>query len=99
MNLIFKKGSSSDCIIGQIVRSKQGRDKGKHFIVYDFNEEYVFLVDGELRKISKPKKKKIIHIAKTNTYVEDFKEMKSLVDFNDAKVRKILNSYENREDS
>lgn len=43
---------------GQIVFSKCGRDKGRAFIVYDFNEEYVFIVDGDLRKLEKPKKKK-----------------------------------------
>ena len=43
---------------GQVVFSKSGRDKGKAFIVYDYNEEFVFIVDGVLRKLEKPKKKK-----------------------------------------
>ena len=47
---------------GQIVFSKCGRDKGRAFIVYDYNDDYVFIVDGDLRKLEKPKKKKKIHI-------------------------------------
>ena len=49
---------------GQVVFSKSGRDKGKAFIVYDYNEEFVFIVDGVLRKLEKPKKKKKIQISK-----------------------------------
>jgi ribosomal protein L14E/L6E/L27E len=49
--------------VGQIVLSKAGRDKGKKFIVYSvIDENYVYLVDGKLRKVEKPKKKKIKHI-------------------------------------
>ena len=49
--------------IGRIVFSKSGRDAGKCFIIYDIiDEDYVYLVDGSLRKLSKPKKKKIKHI-------------------------------------
>lgn len=47
---------------GQIVFSKSGRDKGRAFVIYDYNEDYVFIVDGDLRKLEKPKKKKKIHI-------------------------------------
>ena len=49
--------------IGQFVVSKAGRDKEKIFIVIDrIDENYLLLVDGDLRKIESPKKKKIRHI-------------------------------------
>lgn len=51
---------------GQIVYSKSGRDKKRPFIVFDFDEEYVYLVDGSLRKLEKPKKKKIKHVQIVN---------------------------------
>ena len=35
-----------------------GRDKGLYFIVVDVDENYVYLVNGSVRKIDKPKKKK-----------------------------------------
>ena len=50
--------------LGQVVLSKNGRDKNKYFIVVSIDEkkEYVYLSDGAIRKIEKPKKKKIKHI-------------------------------------
>lgn len=52
---------------GEIVISKAGRDKGRSLIVLSLvDEHYVLLVDGDLRPLEKPKKKKIIHLQKTN---------------------------------
>jgi len=55
---------------GQIVFSKHGRDKGRAMIVVAGDGEYAYLVDGVLRLLSKPKKKKAKHIQITNTVVE-----------------------------
>ena len=52
----------SNVSIGQVVRSKRGRDAGKYFVVVGQEQEYVFLADGSLRKIEAPKKKNIKHI-------------------------------------
>ncbi|MCL1996060.1 MAG: KOW domain-containing RNA-binding protein [Defluviitaleaceae bacterium] len=52
--------------VGQIVFSKQGRDKGLPFVVMSTKENYLYLADGKLRKIENPKKKKVMHVAKTN---------------------------------
>lgn len=52
---------------GSIVISKAGRDIGKRFIVLKIDGEYAYLSDGDLRKVDKPKKKKIKHIQKTNS--------------------------------
>jgi len=57
--------------LGQIVFSKQGRDKGKPFIICRMEGFYLYLADGKLRKFESPKKKKVIHIAKTN-YVDSY---------------------------
>jgi hypothetical protein len=51
--------------VGQVVISKRGRDKGRAMIVINANNldildkegEYVYLVDGVVRTLSKPKKK------------------------------------------
>ena len=48
-----------------------GRDKGVYFIVVGIEENYVYLVDGSVRKIDKPKKKKIKHIELTNMHDEN----------------------------
>ncbi|MEG1804800.1 MAG: KOW domain-containing RNA-binding protein [Clostridia bacterium] len=49
--------------IGQVVYSKQGRDKGTYFIVYKIiDSNYVEIVDGKIRKLENPKKKKLKHL-------------------------------------
>ena len=46
--------------IGQYVQSTQGRDAGRNFIVVGIvDNKHVLVADGELRKIDKPKKKKV----------------------------------------
>ena len=55
--------------IGQVVFSKCGRDKGRAFVVLSIEDEYVFLSDGQLRPLNKPKKKKIKHTQPTHTVV------------------------------
>lgn len=49
-----------DLQIGQVVRSKAGRDKGRVFVVVGkFDDQHVLVADGDLRKIEKPKKKSL----------------------------------------
>ena len=84
----------SDYIIGQLVFSKSGRDKGKLFIVTCIEEEYLYLADGKLRKIEAPKKKKKKHVQKTNSVVESIKEkIQEESKLNNADVRKALAQY------
>lgn len=73
--------------IGQIVKSRAGRDKGGVFLVYEIvDNEYVLLVDGKLRKIDNPKKKKQKHLTVYNTVLSDLIYRKD----NDIKI---TNSY------
>lgn len=51
--------------IGQVVRSKCGRDAGRYFVVVGKENEFVFLADGDMRKVEAPKKKNIKHIQVT----------------------------------
>ncbi len=48
---------------GSFVYSKRGRDSGRVFIVTGVCEPgCVLIVDGKLRKVEKPKKKKLKHV-------------------------------------
>lgn len=48
---------------GRVVRSLQGRDEGRYFIVLACeDEQYVRIADGETHKLENPKKKKIKHL-------------------------------------
>jgi large subunit ribosomal protein L14e len=46
-----------------IVKSLAGRDKGRMFMVLDLEDEnFALLVDGKLRRLESPKRKKLKHI-------------------------------------
>jgi ribosomal protein L14E/L6E/L27E len=48
---------------GTIIKSKAGRDKGSLLMVLAVEDPYVLLADGRGRKLEKPKRKKIKHVA------------------------------------
>lgn len=58
-----------DLTMGLVVRARSGRDKNKFFVVIDCDKEYAYIVDGKSRRLDKPKKKNIKHIAFTNTVI------------------------------
>lgn len=59
--------------IGRIVKSLSGRDAGGYFAVLSPPDKdgYVLISDGKLRKIAKPKRKKLRHLAVTGIALED----------------------------
>lgn len=66
--------STGELCLGQIVSSKAGRDKDKVFAVVEIiDDKYVFVADGDFRKIESPKKKKVKHLQKYNTINEELK--------------------------
>lgn len=79
-------------LLGKVVHSKSGRDKGKYFIIIGIiDAEYVYISDGDLRKIEKPKKKKIKHLVFTNILAEDIRvAILSDGKINNSKIRKFL---------
>ena len=48
---------------GQLVRSRAGRDKTRTFAVMAVEGQMLFLADGSLRSLNKPKRKKRKHVA------------------------------------
>lgn len=76
--------------IGQIVFSKSGRDKGKVFVVLSVEDEFVFLTDGRIRPLDRPKKKKFKHVQPTNTIIGLKPEAEGL---KDADIRKWLDPF------
>ena len=82
--------------IGQVVKSRAGRDNGKIFLILDIiDEQFVLVVDGDLRKLDKPKKKKVKHLIIYSSVIPEFKEkLESKVKINDAYVRSVLVPFE-----
>ena len=61
--------------VGQLVRSRAGRDQGRSFMVSALvDSEYVYLVDGQLRKMEKPKKKKRKHLESRKVYFSSLRQ-------------------------
>ncbi|TJX62308.1 hypothetical protein E8P77_17340 [Soehngenia saccharolytica] len=87
--------STDDLSIGQVVKSRAGRDKGRIFVVLEIvDKEYVYVVDGDLRKLDNPKKKKVKHLVVYNTVLQEFKEkIENNIKINNSYVRKILEPF------
>ena len=79
---------------GQIVIVKSGRDKGHAMVVLEVSEGYLFLVDGRLRTLKKPKKKKVKHVQITHHFVN--MQPESGRDLQDADIRKQLTAFAGR---
>lgn len=59
--------TTREVTIGQLVKSKAGRDKDRVFIIIAIiDEQYVLIADGDLRKTDNAKRKKIRHLAVYN---------------------------------
>lgn len=63
-----------DIVVGSVVLSKQGRDKGKYFLVIAVGTNVVFLVDGGMRKLSSPKKKNVKHVSDSGVKLDAIAE-------------------------
>jgi ribosomal protein L14E/L6E/L27E len=68
------KDLEQNSLLGKVVNSKAGRDMHRNFIVVGIiSSEYVYISDGQLRKIERPKKKKVKHLNFTETVAEEIR--------------------------
>ncbi len=82
---------------GNVVISKKGRDKHRVFVVlYIVDAEYAFIADGDLRKISRPKKKKSLHLSTIPVILEDVLDKYKKSTLLDSDVRKALSQVRDR---
>lgn len=58
-------------MVGRIVCSKSGRDKGSFLAVVKDDGRYLYVCDGKERPLAKPKRKNPKHLAATNTVLEE----------------------------
>lgn len=68
--------------IGGFAISKKGHDFGRLYVIINEDNEYVYLVDGKIRTLDRPKKKKMKHVDILNSYNPNLIEK-----INDNKVR------------
>ncbi|HHY24165.1 MAG TPA: RNA-binding protein [Clostridiaceae bacterium] len=81
--------------LGELIYSNAGRDVGRRFIITNIiDEKYVLISDGDLRKIEKPKKKKIKHIKTCGIIIDSLnKKMENKEKITNAEIRKMIAQY------
>ncbi len=79
---------------GRVVRSKAGRDSGRLFLVVGvFDDEHLLVADGDLRKVERPKKKKLKHLEATAYTCES----PAIGKLRNADVRKLIQNATDKE--
>lgn len=86
---------SDDIAVGQVVKSRAGRDKGKVFLVLEIlDSQNVLIVDGDLRKLDNPKQKKLKHLIVYNTVLPELQyKLDNKIKINNAYIRKLLEPF------
>ena len=82
--------------MGQVAEAIAGRDINRKFIITCIiDEQYVYISDGNLRKVENPKKKKAKHLKGLKHVAEDIR-LKLLSNHNvtNNEIRKYLKSLE-----
>ncbi len=90
-----KKELKKPVQLGSIVFSLAGRDSGRFYIVTEIlDDSYVMIADGDIRRLKKPKKKKIKHLKATGEKSDKIRE--KLLDSKtiyDAEIYSIIRKY------
>ena len=74
-----------DLCVYDIVESLAGHDKGRWYVILKTEAHDVFLVDGKIRTLRNPKRKKRKHVAKVCTNESALTNMAT-----DSEMRKVL---------
>ena len=81
--------------LGELVSSKAGRDTGRKLVIVGIiDEKFVLVSDGDLRKIEKPKKKKIKHVESCGIIIDSLnKKLENNMKVINAEIRKEIAKY------
>ena len=82
--------------IGDIVISIMGHDRGEYYLVLDCDNDFVYLADGRLKTVNKPKKKNKKHVSRLGKSDEFIDIKNSGYNFNDVKLKYLLKNWRNR---
>lgn len=75
---------------GMLARSIAGHDKDNVYVITNVEDAYIYLVDGNIRPLNKPKKKKEKH-------VQIIKKEYDISNADDIKIRRILKEWNKEE--
>lgn len=84
--------------LGSIVTSTAGRDSKRLFAIVGTDESetssaVVYIADGRLRRVEKPKKKKLIHLKFTGEVSESVRTLIEEGKLTNRSLKEILNGY------
>ena len=84
-------------MIGQLVTSKAGHDKGQLYVVVKQEGEFVYLCEGRLKTPDKPKRKRMKHVQPINAYVAEelMEKLKSETKVYAEEIKYALKQYSN----
>ena len=72
--------------------SMAGHDRGKVYMIWKEENDFVFLVDGEQRPLAKPKKKNRRHMQVVKKIPDEWKNL-PLQSITDEKIKHVLKCY------
>lgn len=81
---------------GMLAWSRAGHDTGTLYVILKTDEEYVYLTDGRLKPIEKPKKKKKKHVQVMRTIPQELADMSENAIKNED-IRRVIRRFANVE--
>ena len=85
--------------LGRVVRSKNGRDEGREFIVTALEGDFAYVADGDTHKIEKPKKKRVRHLFVTEETISSLQEkLEAGAPVENCELRKALKALRQKEE-
>ena len=88
--------------IGQLVRSKTGKDMGTYYLVIALGKDRLLVSDGRARPLGHPKVKNRIHLQALGKVAADLAErplVKGYLNATDEEIRAVLNRHLSESDN
>ena len=82
--------------IGDIVVSTAGHDRGEYYLVTECDKDFIYVANGRLKTLEKPKKKNIKHVSRLGKSDEFIDIRKSDNNFNDVKLKYLLKNWRSK---
>lgn len=79
---------------GMLAWSRAGHDKDRLYVIVRVQGEYVYLCDGRLRPLEKPKKKKLRHIQVIRQIPEELQKT-AVEEMKNEEIRKVIRRFSN----
>lgn len=78
-------------MVGMLAVSRAGHDKNDIYVIVSEEDEYVYLADGRIKSVDKPKKKNKKHIQLVKKI-----QLADRETFTDIEIRKIIKEYQKK---